>query len=224
MQKNQNVAKEVSSLACVLVRVFLNSFLILLPLPFATAALLKFGVYQCMVKLQGNNNIFLHLINTPTHLHSVYTLAYETVTSALVSVSRDFFRSQIIPEVQFLVGVAPNFKHKDTDVVGEVKAKVDPRCAHWFPLDEEEENACPKVRGEPADSKMHTRGHKKSKVKKIVPTSKIVFSQLKEMEKIAIVAACDDYSKSDKWESLSSATNDGALMVSMLERLGWTGT
>ena len=51
-----------------------------------------------------------------------------------------------------------------------------------------------------------------------------MFTQLKDMKKIAIVAACDDYGKSDKWQSLSCATNDGALMVSMLQELGWEVT
>ena len=211
-------------MVCVLVRVFLNSFFILCPLHFATAALLQFGIYQCLVTFDAlhGQEIWFHMLNTPTHLHSVYVLAYETVTSALVGVSRDFFRSQITPsQIKFVAGIKPD---SDNDVIGEEMASKDSRCTHWFPSNDAMENEAPKSRG--GGENEAARGPKKSGSTKRTQdvSDKSIFEQLKSMKKIAIVAACDDYSNCNKWENLSCATNDGNLMVSVLEKLGWNVT
>ena len=155
----------------------------------------------------------------------MYVTILDMVSSAVTAVSRDFFRSQLRPErVVFQAGAAPDDAERGGDLAVDdvAEARQDARFAHWFADEDEDEEGEAGV----AHRGARPNGSSSSSSDEIAAsgrTNNPIELMKRDAVRIAIVVAVDDYESEDTgFPNLACATNDGALMRSILEKLGWT--
>ena len=193
-------------------------------------AMLKIGIYRCCVEYdESRGQISASVLDDAPRSHSVYVSVLEIVSSAVCAVSRDFFHGRLAPSATIFQAGPAEDPREDLPLEA---ARAAAAFQHWFPREVNGQDVGRQGGGGPTPTQppqravVGARGAERKHRAKISDADGVdpIVQLHKEItarrKRICIVAAVDDYSKTEMGD-LTCATNDGNLIAETMGALGW---